>query len=295
MRVHRLCVAVIALGLIGASNGRHTALRARGAVAGFHHVHLNAVDPDRSIAFYTRGFTQTKRTQIAGWPAVQSENSYLLFNRVATPASAAWDTALWHFGWHSADTVGDHKRLAADGVPFFRVPPPSGHMWAPDGNDVEIAPGGSGSGTPGPTAFNHVHLMSAAPLCAAQWYEEVLGLTRMPASAPTQTGDCRVSFGPRRDPGNQIHEPNTRLRMGDVLLFIYPNQQPDSPLVSSLGRALDHVALTYPNLTAALPGLKQKGVRILRDLHPFGNTSAQAVMIEGPDALAIELIDRRDL
>ena len=137
--------------------------------ASFHHVHLNVVDPEKSAAFYTRAFPQTTRTQIAGWPAVRSESSYLLFTRVAAPASAAWTTALWHFGWHSADTVGDHRRLAADGVPFFRVPPPSGHMWAPDGNDVEIAPGGSAGSTPGPTSFNHVHLMSAAPLCAAPW------------------------------------------------------------------------------------------------------------------------------
>ena len=48
-------------------------------------------------------------------------------------------------------------------------------MTAPDGNDVEISPAYSGSGGTGPRAFDHVHLMSAAPLCAAMWYERMFG------------------------------------------------------------------------------------------------------------------------
>lgn len=284
-----VCGGVI-IGLV-LSSGIARDIRADG-IAGFHHVHLNAVDPERSIAFYTRSFPQTRRTQVAGWPALRSENAFLLFNRVETAASAAWDTAIWHFGWHSADTVADHRRLAADGVPFFRVPPPSGHMYGPDGNDVEIAPRGSGTGGgPGPTAFNHVHLMSAAPLCAADWYEEILGLTRLGPRTPAPP-DCHVPFGPRRDPGNQIHEPNVRLPMGEIVLSIYPNQQPAATLVSPIGHVLDHIALVYPDLPAAVPEFRRKGVRILRDLHRFGDTQAQAIFIEGPDAIAIELIDR---
>ena len=52
---------------------------------GFHHVHMNVVDPERSISFYTRSFQQTRRTAVAGWDAVQSEESYLLSHRGATP------------------------------------------------------------------------------------------------------------------------------------------------------------------------------------------------------------------
>lgn len=263
----------------------------RPPAAGFHHVHLNVVDADRSAAFYTTAFGKTRRTRVAGWDAVQTENVFLLFNEVATPAPAAWTTALWHFGWNSADVVADYRRLAALGIPFFRVPPPSGHMWAPDGNDVEIAPAYAGSGGSAPDAFNHVHLMSAAPLCAGAWYEALLGLRRVASTPREPVGDCDVPFGPRRDPGNQIHEPNVRLLMDDIVLFIYPDQTPERPPAASRGHLLDHIALTVPDVPAAVARLAAQGVTVLEGVHRFGNTARRAAVIEGPDAIAIELVE----
>ena len=255
-------------------------------------MHMNVVDPERSIRFYTSSFEVTQKTRVAGWDAVQSEDTYLLFDEVPRPASTDLDTALWHFGWNSPDLIGDYQRLAAQGAVFFRVPPPSGHITAPDGNDVEISPFGPNSGGNGPRAFNHVHLMSAAPLCAAEWYESVLGLTRLPADGGQPTGDCRVPFGPRRDPGNQIHQPNARLRVDDIILFIYPNQRPSRPLASPRGHVLDHIALTYDDVPEALERLRGLGVKVLEDVHTFGNTRLRAATIEGPDSLAIELVER---
>ena len=260
--------------------------------AGFHHVHMNVVDPERSIAFYVSAFEQARRTTFAGWDAVQSESVYILFNKIPRPASADLETPLWHFGWNSPNVVADYQRLAAKGVLFVRVPPPSGHITAPDGNDVEIAPGGPTTGGPTVTAFNHVHLMSAAPLCAAEWYERVLGLKRLGGVAPLPAGDCHVPFGPRRDPGNQIHEPNVRLLMDDIVLYIYPNQRPDITLATPRGHVLDHVAMTYPDVPAALARLKKLGVKVLEEVHELGDEKRKAAMIEGPDSLAIELVER---
>jgi hypothetical protein len=134
--------------------------------------------------------------------------------------------------------------------------------------------------------------MSAAPLCAAEWYERVLGLNRLRAAGPQPTGDCHVPFGPRRDPGNQIHEPNARLLMDDIVLSIYPNQRPGNPLVTPRGHVLDHVAMMYRDVPAALARLKKLGVKVLEEAHTLGNSNVKAAMIEGPDSLAIELVDR---
>jgi uncharacterized glyoxalase superfamily protein PhnB len=255
---------------------------------------MNVVDPDRSIAFFTGAFESTRRTDVAGWPGVRSEDVHLLFEQVPEPTSAELDTPLWHFGWNSPDLLGDYQRIAALGVEFFRVPPPSGHTYSPDGIDVEISPyRPGGSGGSGPRTFNHVHLMSDAPLCAAEWYERVLGLERLPSlgGADDRPADCRVDFGPRRDPGNQIHQPNARLMIGDILLFIYPNQRPERTLVSPLGRVLDHVALACRDLRATLAQLRARGVTVLQDIHRFGGSDLQAAFIEGPDRLAIELVE----
>ena len=146
--------------------------------AGFHHVHLNVVDPDRSAEFYTTAFAKTRSTRVAGWDAVQAENVFLLFNEVDEPAPAEWTTALWHFGWNSADVVAD-----------------------------------------------------------------------------------------------------------------YPDQTPERPPAASRGHLLDHIALTYPDVPAAVARLAAQGVTVLEGVHRFGNTARRAAFIEGPDAIAIELVE----
>jgi len=67
---------------------------------GFHHLHLNSVDPDAAIEFYTRGFPSTARGTYAGGPALKSGPVWVLFTKVKMPPSTQPQTAIWHFGWH---------------------------------------------------------------------------------------------------------------------------------------------------------------------------------------------------
>src|ERR1044071_2509619 len=63
----------------------------------FHHVHLNSVDPQAAIKFYTKTFDVTKPATLAGMGGVQSEKMYLLFNKAAKAPATAPDSAIWHF------------------------------------------------------------------------------------------------------------------------------------------------------------------------------------------------------
>lgn len=269
----------------------------------FHHVHMNVVDPGASTAFYVTSFTRATRHVEAGMPGVKADNVLILFNRVSQAASAEWDTPFWHFGWNTADAVADHRRLAAQGVKFFRVPPPSGHMVGPDGNDVEIAPGkGGDSGGLSSSSFNHVHLMSDAPLCAADWYQRVLGFRKGRVTNPDGGADCHVPFRPRHDPANQIHEPNAGVFAGSILVSIYPHQRlkaltqtpvdDEGPLISPKGRVLDHIGLSVADLPGTLARLKTEGVVMLEGPRPFGTSGLRAALIEGPDHMRIELVER---
>ena len=59
------------------------------AAPGFHHLHLNSVDPDRAIDFYTRQFPATAKGQWGGFPALKSPNDVLvLFTKVDAPPPA---------------------------------------------------------------------------------------------------------------------------------------------------------------------------------------------------------------
>src|SRR5262249_31063880 len=71
---------------------------------GFHHLHLNSVDPDKAIAFYLRQFPSTSKTRWAGLPALASPNNVLIvFSQVDRPPPTSPPTAIWHFGWHVVD------------------------------------------------------------------------------------------------------------------------------------------------------------------------------------------------
>src|SRR5438128_10441355 len=80
------------------------------SVPGFHHLHLNSLDPEASIAFYTRQFPSTAKASRGGLPALQSPTTVLLlFTKAATAPATSPQTPIWHFGWHVTAT---HARLA---------------------------------------------------------------------------------------------------------------------------------------------------------------------------------------
>ena len=48
------------------------------AAPGFHHLHLNSMNPDAAIAFYTRAFPTTSKATWSGLPALKSPNNVLV-------------------------------------------------------------------------------------------------------------------------------------------------------------------------------------------------------------------------
>ena len=256
------------------------------AAASFHHVHLNSTDPARAIDFYTRTFDVTKKAALAGFDGLQSEKIYLLFDKVKAAPLITPDSAIWHFGWGSMAMEADFQKHQANGINFVTPLTKLGtgtlfaYMKAPDGALVEI-------NTSNTRAFIHVHLYSDAPLCAADWYVKHLGAT----SRATRTGPCEVPFAAPSEPLGVIRSPATTVRFGEISLIIYPRQRP-GPLVSTRGHVVDHIALGVPDLTGTLARLRKAGVKVLEEPHQFGNSKTRAAMIEGPDAIAIELIEQ---
>lgn len=258
-----------------------------GPVVAFHHVHLNSVDPGRAIDFYTRTFDVTRKTTIAGFDAVQSENMFLLFNTAKVAPVAALNTGLWHFGWGSTAMEADYARHVSNGVEFQTPITRLGsgllfaYMKAPDGALVEI-------NTSNTRAFIHVHLLSAAPLCTADWYVRNLGaVTR---NSRERDGSCEVPFAAPSEPLGVIRSPAATVRFGDVSLIIYPRQKPEE-LVSPRGHVIDHIGLQVRDLDATLAALKKNGLRVLEAPARFGKSDGRSALIEGPDAVALELVE----
>ncbi|MGE3957622.1 MAG: VOC family protein [Vicinamibacterales bacterium] len=96
----------------------------------FHHVHLNAVDPEAAAAYYPKPFAKTAtKTTFNGQPAVKTGNLYILFNKVSTPPTnelTGPQTSVWHFGWNTPNSREYNANFRAMGLTIAQ-------MW--NGND----------------------------------------------------------------------------------------------------------------------------------------------------------------
>src|SRR5262244_2951341 len=74
----------------------------------YHHIHLNSVDPQRSLDWYSKYWPAGKITTVAGFPAFEGGNGLsLLYTKVGRQPAGAFDpkqqrsvpqTAFWTFG-----------------------------------------------------------------------------------------------------------------------------------------------------------------------------------------------------
>jgi catechol 2,3-dioxygenase-like lactoylglutathione lyase family enzyme len=176
---------------------------------GFHHLHLNSVDPDAAVEFYTRRFPTTTKTSWGGLPALASPNDVLiLFAKVAAAPATSPQTAIWHFGWHVTDTrqtlesfkgqadvallplyttdEGGSVFISSDSWPGTGGVPGRTKAQIAEAKATGVQPtrtGGFGylqgpdnalveyAGNHPAERFNHVHFYQDDPFCAQLWYQ----------------------------------------------------------------------------------------------------------------------------
>jgi catechol 2,3-dioxygenase-like lactoylglutathione lyase family enzyme len=196
---------------------------------GFHHLHLNAVDPDAAIDFYVRQFASTRKTTWGGLPALSSPNNVLIvFNRVDKPPATGPQSAIWHFGWYVTDVRKSRdaylSRPDVSLLPLYTTPE-GGSVWIStdswpgrdgvlgltrdqiaDAKQKGVAPTRDGGfaymrgpdqaiveymGDFATERMNHVHFFHEQPAAAQRWYETHLHAQGLPPRAGTPSGSTR--------------------------------------------------------------------------------------------------------
>lgn len=272
------------------------------AGAHWHHVHINSVDPDKSIAYYGRHFN-AEAARFAGDNAVKTQNSWLLFDKVDQPASIKMTSAIWHIGWGAPDPQAEFERqkalgntiftpltdisrgLAAYGVSSFFFM----YVASPDRTLIEL-------NTAPTNEFGHLHLFSADPRTASEFYVRFFGATPKslgPGDQPTRLQTAGAGF--------QIGS-SWSLQLDNVNIIISPvaSAQRDfaddwkglTELQSPRGGVNDHIGISVSNLDRAIATFSAQGVPVLQQPATLAPNIRHA-FVEGPDRIAIELIEDR--
>lgn len=162
-----------------------------------------------------------------------------------------------------------------------------GYLRGPDNAMIENAQGAA-------ERFNHVHMYHEHPLCAVQWYVTHLGATLPKGRGgppAASTGECARLYAPPTWPSfaktGFVREPSGSVLFDDISVSIRP--WPGGGLVSTRGKIVDHWALQVADLTTTVTRLKREGVKVLEEIRAWG--VGRAALIEGPDRIAIELVE----
>ena len=268
--------------------------------AHFHHLHLNTMDPKAAIDFYTSRFDCEKAKFAGLMDAVWAQKSWILFTKVSTPPVSDLTSSIWHFGWGAENMKAEYERQQKLGTKFHTsltdISDIGGNVGAkdlfyyayvegPDKALIEL-------NTAGHHRFGHLHLFSADPIAAGEWYMKHFG------------AKLRGSRMPSRDPrfykGYQIG-PNVSLMMDNVNIIIFPAEylKKDYPdrwkdkveLESTKGRVVDHIGISFDNVTEAMEKLRKDGVKVTDEIRSLANGKIKFGFIEGPDKIRIEVVE----
>jgi catechol 2,3-dioxygenase-like lactoylglutathione lyase family enzyme len=247
--------------------------------ARFHHIHLNAVDPDASIRFYTSRL-RSERVSFGGADALRTTRGLFLFDKVAAPAEPNGTTsAFWHVGWGSSDIRSLYDRLVKAGTPFqtpltdmkkYLDPKQTHYLYVlgPDKEWVEVF------AETGSDDFEHVHMRSADPDAAMQWYVRHFGFSPpslLPGKPSSVGGPLWI----------------------DLIAFRFNRLAGQSSFQSARGRVLDHFAFSVENLDQTLERLRGEGVTVVEAPREIYGGALRSAFVQGPDNLQVELVQER--
>lgn len=264
--------------------------------AHFHHIHLNATDPAAAIDFYTAKFDCEKAKFAGEWDGVWAQKAWILFNKVAAAPPSAITSGIWHFGWGAEDMKAAYQKQLDSGTKFDTP--------LTDISDLANFPGFYYAYVDGPdhalielnTAphhhLGHVHLLSADPVAAGEWYMKYFGAVRRGKEPPSRE--------PAFYKGYQVG-PSMSLTSDNINIIIFPKEfapaaypgpwKNRTSFDSTEGRVVDHIGFSFDNLSEALERMRKDGVKVTQEMQTAFHDKVKYAFIEGPDRVRIELVE----
>jgi len=301
----RVTVFILVLALLGVATGARQGTTPVGdqtetPAVRFHHVHFNTTDRSKAIEFFSSRFAAERAMFSAQQEAVRTDRGWMLFNQVSTSPPWQLTSSIWHIGWGAKDMPAEYERQLKLGTRFFEpltdisdiggnpnVRPGSFYYAYVDGPDralIEL-------NTAPNNQFGHLHLLSADPYAAVDWYVRYLGVK--PRRRP-------LAPEPRFYRGYQIG-PSVSFALDGVNVIIFPVEyamkaysdqwKGRMSLETTRGRTIDHIGIAIDNFDETIEKMRLSGIKPVDGERGLMGGSSRSAFIEGPDRISIELIE----
>ena len=236
------------------------------AQSDYHHMHFSAPDTKAAAAWYTEhmGCEDFGREG-----ACQIGSTQMIWFGDRPDAAPSVGTGVDHIGFSFPDLEAKVAEWQAAGLELENPNQPIreveglfklAFLTDPWGTRIEAVEDAEWP------AFHHIHLASADPDAAIDWYERI--------------------FGGERD---SLKGMIAGLRYGGVWLLA---RQADAP-AGTRGTAIDHLGFAFANLEAAAADIRAQGVEFTMEPRPYTNPLGQEMQISfvmGPDDVFIEIV-----
>jgi len=264
--------------------------------AHFHHVRLNVTNPGESIRFYSRVFGAVP-INFHGNDALFTERSLILFNKMTQPPPSDLVSGIWHIGWGGVDVKNEYEWWQTRGIdihtPLSPLPGQDNfyfYLQGPDKELIEI-------NTMGHHRFAHVHLFASDVNETTRWYTQHFGLTPqrpLPVSKPD--GDMQTL--------RTIWLNSFRCDNVSFIVFGKPDRDPPPPwwrdpplrqITPTRGRAIDHIAFSFPQIEPVFQRMKAAGAKIVEPIAIQESLKLKSFFVLAPDDVLVEIVEAKPI
>lgn len=252
--------------------------------ANFHHIHLNVIDRDATIAYYQKYFGAKPVKYRNRSDALFTEKSFLLLDLVDVTPPTHLGSSLWHIGWSGVDGQSEFDWRVKEGIAVHTPINPLGdnhwmYFLGPNKELIEIFTGNKNH------TFEHIHLLASDVDKTMNWFSEHLGLK--PVNEEAQPWD------------NGLFKWN-HLLVGNINIYAYGKPVEErswfpSEFKPSDGTAFDHIGFSFENIDPVFEQMKSAGIEIVQVIKIDAMHGLKSFFVRGPDKLLIEIVEEKPI
>jgi catechol 2,3-dioxygenase-like lactoylglutathione lyase family enzyme len=252
----------------------------------FHHLHLNVMDPAKSIAFYKKHLGAINVKYKGKSDAVFTERSFILMNKVSDPPPNEPNTAFQHMGWAGTDGDAEYEWLKKNGVEFqTHISSFAGnrymYFWGPDRELIEIYTGSQNH------RFEHTHFWAKDPNVLADWFIDHIGIQGSKRNQPRPETGLWMRVGVLDNTNFVI------FGLPEKSNALFPEGMGDD-FQPTKGHVMDHLAFSFRDIKPVFEKMKKDGVEIVEPI-ATREVGHDSFFVMAPGKLLIEIVQAKPI